>query len=97
MHVLVVPLGNAKTCKGEKRVPDVIFGSCQLREKIPTENIDQPGLLEVGLRANESNPEKIIVTKTQANEAGRIFRQQQRGMINGKRLWKIGCKHWKMI
>ena len=90
------PLGNAKTCKGEKRVPDAIFGSCQLREKTPTENIGQPGLLEVGLRANDSNLEKTIVTKPQANEAGRIFRQQQRTMINGKRLC-IGCKNWKML
>ena len=78
------PLGNAKICKGEKRVPDAIFGSCQLREETPTENISQPGLLEVGLRANDSNPEKNIVTKPQANEAGRILKQQQRAMINCK-------------
>ena len=48
------------------------------------ENPGQPGLLEVGRRANDSNPEKTIVTKPQANEAGRIFRQQQRAMNTRK-------------
>jgi len=60
-------LGNvytAKSCKGEKRVPDTFkIGTGQLRETTPTENHPSSRIAGGGHGADNPTPENYIVQK----------------------------------